>query len=129
MATEVLPDWLDQVPNISFLPEKELLSNFEAWALEHGWTVTDGSTLPHELRQRTDVLLENTEQNQRIRLAVLPKSRKGAGAIRLDANLRTLELLYRPKERHWRVEVGGIRIADDLMEKGWEWLVNLVYQD
>ena len=100
----VLPGWLDDVPKVDFAPEKALITQLETWAEADGWTVSDGSSLIPELRHRTDVLLERPERDQRLRLAVLNKSRRGAGAIRLDSSLlRTLELLYRPRQRRWRV--------------------------
>jgi len=48
----VLPNWLDQLPTVDFTPEKELLTELEKWAIENNWNVSDGSSLPFELRQR-----------------------------------------------------------------------------
>lgn len=125
----VLPGWLDQVPTVDYSPEKDLLINLETWAQQNGWVVSDGSNLQFGLRQRTDVVLERPNQGQRIRLAVLPKSRKGKGVIRVDAsNLRSVELLYQRKQPHWRVEAGGVRVEDDLLNRGWDWLIKLMFQ-
>ena len=125
----VLPEWLDQVPTVNFAPEKYLLTQIETWAETHGWMVSDGSQLPLELRQRTDVLLEQPDHDRRIRLAVLRKSRNGVGFIRVDSsNLRTVELLYQHKQPQWRVEAGGVRVEDDLLNRGWDWLIRLMFQ-
>ncbi|HLV81711.1 MAG TPA: hypothetical protein VKT32_15600 [Chthonomonadaceae bacterium] len=125
----VLPDWLDQVPSVDFAPEKDLLTRPETWAQENGWIVSDGSSLPSELRRRTDVLFQRTDREQAIRLAVLPKSRNGAGEIRLDASsLRTIELVYRRPQRQWRVAVSGVPIADDPSQVGWDGLVDLMFR-
>src|SRR5580692_8082008 len=102
----VLPGWLDQVPRIDFTPEKSILTQLETWAEEHGWTVSDGGSLPEALRDRTDVLLEHPDGEKRIRVAVLQKSRSGMGLIRLDSSIiRTVELAYIRKLKRWRVEV------------------------
>lgn len=125
----VLPAWLDQTPTVNFAPKKELLTQLEIWAQGDGWTVSDGSSLPSELRQRTDVVLERPDPNQRMRLAVLRKSRNGVGIIRVDASsLRTVELLYQRRQPHWRVEAAGVRVEDDLLKRGWLWLVKLMFQ-
>jgi hypothetical protein len=125
----VLPGWLDQVPTVDYSPEKDLLRELERWAQQNGWNVSDGSKLSIELRQRTDVLLERPSYDQRLRVAVLPKSRSGKGTIRVDAsNLRTVELLYQRKQPHWRVEAGGVRVEDDLLRRGWDWLIKLMFQ-
>jgi|GEM_PF-6097480 len=125
----VLPNWLDQLPTVDFTPEKELLTELEKWAIENNWNVSDGSSLPFELRQRTDVLLNKPQHEQTIRLAVLRKSRNGVGVIRVDSsNLRTVELLYQRRQPHWRVEAGGVRVEDDLRNRGWSWLINLMFQ-
>jgi len=125
----VLPAWLDQAPKLSFEPEKELLTQIELWAAENGWIVSDGSSLPSPLRQRTDVLLEQPERQRRVRLAVLRKSRNGVGYIRMDSSdLLTVELLYQRKQPHWRVEAGGGRVEDDLLKRGWTWLFKLIFQ-
>ena len=125
----VLPAWLDQEPKVDFTPEKNLLIALETWAEQNGWTVSDGSTLPGALQQRTDVLLEQPSKDRRIRLAVLRKNRNSTGRIRVDAsNLRTVELLYKAKAPHWRVEASDIRVEDDLLNRGWKWLFNLMFQ-
>ena len=125
----VMPAWLDQVPTIDYTPEKELLSDFESWAEANGWSITDGSKLPLELRQRTDVLLERPGDNQRLRLAILHKSRNNAGAVRVDASsLRTIVLEYDSRRLRWRVEAAGVRVDDDLTARGWGWLVDLLFR-
>lgn len=125
----VLPNWLDQSPKVNYTSEKDMLSQFQTWAEDNGWVVSDGSKLPIALRQRTDVLLEQPDQNQRIRLAVLRKSRSNVGRIRVDSsNLRTVELIYQRKQPNWRVEAGGVRVEDDLINRGWAWLINLMTQ-
>ena len=117
----VAPGWLDQVPNLDFGHEKELLTAFETWAEANGWIVSDGESLPEELQKRTDVLLEypsddKRRDSKRLRLAVLRKSRSSGGVICVDAsNLRTVELLFQRKMPHWRVEAAGVRVEDDLL--------------
>ena len=123
----VLPGWLDQVPEIDFTREKEMLTQLEAWAVQKGWAVTDGAGLPSGLRERTDVLLTHPDGEKRIRVAVLQKNRSSSGYIRLDAsNLRTLELEFRRK--HWRVLAGAVPIEDDIVTRGWDWLVKLMFR-
>ena len=125
----VVPAWLDDVPKIDYTPEKQLLADFESWATANGWVVTDGSSLPIELRRRTDVVFEKPDTNQRLRLAVLRKSRSNAGSIRVDSSdLLTVVLIYQRKRPHWGVEAGGIRFENDLEARGWDWLVNLLFQ-
>ncbi len=125
----VLPEWIDQAPTRDFEPEKEMLKRLELWAEEKGWNVSDGSSLPFELRQRTDVLLDDPKLNRSIRLAILQKSRNGVGAIRVDAsNLRTVELLYQSRPMQWRLEAGGVRVEEDLLNRGWDWLIKLLFQ-
>ncbi len=123
----VLPAWLDQMPNVSFEGEKALLEQLETWAQKDGWIVSDGDTLPQELRQRTDVLFEHPKSSDRIRLAVLVKSHNGAGSLRLDSSeFRTLELVYQPRKRRWRVIAGNVPIEDDLYNRDWNWLTHLL---
>src|SRR5689334_5596398 len=95
----VLPDWLDLVPGVDFAPEKEILADFEGWALREGWNVSKGEKLPVELQRRTDVLLEQPSKGWGLRIAILPKPKKTKqGAIRIDAStLRTLELTYQSR--------------------------------
>ena len=129
----VLPAWLEQTPGVDYSPEIDLLIQFETWAQANGWTVSDGSSLPSELRQQTDVLLEQRNDlfggTLIIQLAVLRKTRRSkGGAIRVDASsLRTVEFLYQRKQPHWRVEAGGVRVEDDLLKRGWGWLVHLLF--
>jgi hypothetical protein len=125
----VLPNWLDQVPGIDFSPEKELLRDLETWAATNGWQISDGRELPHELRKRTDVLLDDPVKHRRLRVAVLPKSSNNSGSIRLDAsNLRTLELVYQPTKRRWRLEVGSVPLTDDILQQGWSWFTDLAFK-
>ena len=125
----VMPAWLDQMPAIDYTPEKELLSELEAWAQVNGWSITDGSTLPLELRRRTDVLLERPDENRRIRLAILRKSRNNAGAVRVDASsLRTIVLEYESRRKRWRVEAAGVQVDEDLSARGWGWLIDLLFR-
>src|SRR2546423_8136544 len=106
----VLPGWIDQVQGVDFTPEKELLGDLEQWAAAKGWDVSDGSRLPSELRQRTDVLLSEPGNERYLRVAVLPKAKTGPGIIRIDAtgqqpfSHRIFELVYEPSRRRWRVE-------------------------
>ena len=130
----VVPAWLQQIPGVNYQPEIDLLTQFEEWAQENGWSVSDGSSLPPELCQQTDVLLEQRNNDQgvllSIRLAVLRKARgsKKGGAIRVDAStLRTVEFLYQRRQPQWRVEAGGVRVEDDLLKRGWDWLVHLLF--
>src|SRR5205823_8976328 len=85
LMTPVLPNWLDQVPGVDFTPEKELLRDLEQWAAKNGWEVSDGSDLPFELRQRADVLLSQPTNERYMRIAVLPKAKRGSGVVRIDA--------------------------------------------
>ena len=123
----IIPKWLDQIPGVDYSPEKQLLTELEDWAIEQGWNVSDGSSLPLELRQRTDVLMEEPEGKKRIRVAVLRKKGK-QGTIRLDAStFRTLELVYRPHARKWRLEVSSVPIAEDIQQKGWNYVADLAF--
>jgi hypothetical protein len=125
----VIPAWLNQIPNVDFGPERQMLMQLETWATENNWTVSDGSSLPSEFRQRTDVLFERPEKEQSIRAAVLQKSRSSSGVIRLDSStFRTLELVYRPRQKRWRVEAGSIPIEDDVSKRGWRWLTDLLFK-
>ncbi len=125
----VLPEWIDQAPKMDFEPEKEMFKTLESWAEEKGWNVSDGNSLPLELRQRTDVLLDDPKLNRSIRLAILQKSRNGAGAIRADAsNLRTVELLYQSRTKKWRLEAGGVLVENDLRNRNGDWLIKLLFQ-
>ena len=125
----VLPDWLDQAPTINFEPEKAMLTQIENWAQQNGWTVSDGHSLPLAIRQRTDVLLERPDLDQRVRIAVLRKSKRGVGVIRLDAStLRTLELVFQPKKKFWRVEIEGVPLDDRLLENGLDPLFTMMFR-
>lgn len=125
----VIPSWLDQVHNLDFSPEKILLGKIEEWALLNGWKVSDGKSLPLDLSQRTDVLLEKKELNRRIRIAVLQKSDNSSGAIRMDSSdLLTLELVYQSDNGKWSVEAGGVRFEHDLLARSFEWLFGLLFQ-
>ncbi len=125
----VLPEWIDQAPKMDFEPEKEMLKTLELWAEAKGWSVSDGNSLPLELRQRTDVLLDDPKLNRSIRLAILRKSRNGVGAIRAGAsNLRTVELLYQSRTKKWRLEAGGALVENDLRNRNGDWLIKLLFQ-
>ena len=127
-ATPVLPDWIDQAA-VNYTPEKELVAEVEKMAELNGWAFSNGESLPSELRLRTDVLFEQSGSKRGIRLSILPKSRKDTGVIRLDAsNLRTVELVYQPKKRCWRVEAGGVFIDDDLLNHDWDWLIARLFR-
>src|SRR5437764_10689389 len=103
MTIPVLPKWLDEVQGIDFTPEKELLSDLERWASENGWEVSDGSSLPSELSRRTDVLISQPGKERYLRIAVLPKAKRGQSMIRVDAaghrpfSHRIFELVYHPR--------------------------------
>ncbi|MFN3649299.1 MAG: hypothetical protein ACK47B_06925 [Armatimonadota bacterium] len=130
----VFPDWIDQVQGVDFTPEKGLLSELEQWAAERGWEVSDGSSLPSELRQRTDVLLSRPGEGRYFRISVLPKSRGSSGQIRLDATShepfshRIFELIYQSNKKRWRVEVSTVPLADDIRQVGWDWLEDLAFR-
>ena len=127
-TTLLLPDWLDHA-QVNYEPEKELVTEVEKMAQQNGWTVSNGERLPFELRERTDVLFEQPTLKRHVRLSILPKSRKGIGMIRLDAsNLRTVELVYQPKKKRWRVEAGGVFIEEDLLMHDWEWLIERLFK-
>jgi hypothetical protein len=129
----VMPNWIDEVQGVDFTPEKRLLHDLEQWASQHGWEVSDGSSLPSELRQRTDVLLSRPDQKRYLRIAVLPKSRGSSGRVRIDAinhhpfSHRIFELLYQPKGQRWRVEVATVPLSNDIQEEGWDWLAKLAF--
>src|SRR5947209_14086444 len=82
--TAVLPSWIDKVEGVDFTPEKELLRDLEQWATQRGWQVSDGSDLPSELQRRTDVLLSQSGKERYMRIAVLPKTKRGTGVVRID---------------------------------------------
>lgn len=125
----VLPNWLDQVQGVDFTPEKKMLSELEAWAAADGWEVSNGSSLPSELRQRTDVLLTQPERRQHMRIAVLPKSKRGSGSIRIDSSShRVFDLVYLPRKKSWRVETASVPLSDDLRKQGWNWLTQLAFR-
>jgi hypothetical protein len=125
----VLPNWLDQVQGVDFTPEKEMLSELEHWASADGWEVSDGRSLSFELRQRTDVLIDQPKSRRRLRVAVLSKSKGSPGAIRIDASThRIFELVYQPKNRRWRVETAAVPLSDDLQKEGWAWFTNLAFR-
>lgn len=130
----VIPDWIDQVQGVDFTPEKELLLDLERWAVAKGWTVSNGSDLPSELRQRTDVLLAAPDGQRYLRIAVLPKTRRAPGVVRIDATShrgfshRIFELVYQPPQNRWLVEAATIPLSDDLRTEGWDWLENLAFR-
>jgi hypothetical protein len=125
----LLPDWLDQVEGVDFTPEKEILSDLEQWASADGWEVSDGSALPSEFRKRTDVLLDEPNKKRQLRIAVLPKAKRGPGMIRIDASShRIFELVYQPRKQRWRVETAAVPLSDDLREQGWTWLTQLAFR-
>src|SRR5690348_5235974 len=124
----VLPGWIDQVPGIDFTPEKELLHELEQWFAGRGWEVSDGSDLPSDLRQRTDVLLSQPGKERYMRIAVLPKTKRGSGVVRVDAvgdrpfSHRIFELVYQPRHKRWRLEAATIPLSDDIQKEGWDLL-------
>lgn len=125
----VLPQWLDQVQGVDFGPEKELLSDLETWASGNGWEVSDGSNLSSELRRRTDVLLNQPAKKRYLRIAVLDKTKRGPGVVRIDAsNHRIFELVYQPKTRRWRVETATVPLSDDVEKVDWSWLTELAFR-
>ncbi len=127
----VIPEWLDETSKIKYENEKSMLEAIELYAQDDGWKVSDGSDLSPFMRQRTDVLLEDTKEESSLRLAVLVKSSNNRGMIRVDASyLLTVVLVYQGKKPIWRVEAAGIRVLDNFMmdSAGWKWLVNLLFQ-
>jgi hypothetical protein len=130
----VLPSWLDQVPGVDFTPEKDLLRDLEQWAAERGWEVSNGGDLPSELERRTDVLLSQPRKQRHMRIAVLPKTRRGSGLIHIDAvsyqpfSDRIFELVYQPRRKRWRVEVATVPLSDDISKEGWDWLADLAFR-
>jgi len=125
----VLPAWLEQNTEADFGPEKQMLTEIEQWAERDGWTVSDGRQLPYELRARTDVLLEKPAQDKRVRLAVLMKSPKGKGEIRLDSSdFVTLELIHHYKERQWSAEVGNVILKDVVDPQDISWLFGKLFR-
>ena len=131
--TVVLPEWVDQLKGVDFTAEKELLRDLEQWAVQHGWEVSDGSSLQEDLRRRTDVLLSQNEGKRYLRIAVLPKSKGGVGRIRMEAIdydpfiHRTFDLIYQRRYRRWRVEVATVPLSNDLGNDGWDWLAKLAF--
>lgn len=130
----ILPGWIDQVHGVDFTPEKELLRDLESWAEARGWEVSDGSGLTSDLRQRTDVLLSQPAAERYLRVAVLPKSKRGSGGVRIDAishqpfSHRIFDLVYQPRRRRWRVEVATVPLSDDIRNQGWDWLADLAFR-
>jgi len=124
----IIPAWLDQAQGVDYTPEKQILTNLETWAFEKGWEVTNGSTLPFDLSQRTDVMLKKPNSDRRIRVAILRK-KGNRGSIRLDtSNLRTFELVYRPRAKKWRLEVSAVPLAEDMQAWGWDRLADLAFK-
>ena len=125
----MLPQRLDENQGVDFTLEKALLVDFEDWAAVHGWSVSDGSQLPHELSQKTDVLLDQ-QQGKRVRIAVLPKSKGSPGTIRVDAtpSFRSFELVYQPRKKRWRVEVAAVPVIDDIAQEGWDRLEDFAFR-
>jgi hypothetical protein len=130
----VLPEWLDQVPGVDFTPEKELLTHLEEWASQNDWEVSDGSSLLRELSRRTDLLLSQADQERHMRVAVLPKERRGPGRIRIDATSdrvfshRIFDLVHVPKQGRWRVELATLPLIEDIRKEGWDRLVELAFR-
>ena len=123
----VIPSWLDQVSGIDFSQEKALLGNLEKWASGHGWTVTDGEELSHELRARTDVLIR--KNGDRVRVGVMPKNRSDQGMVTLEAStLRTADLVFQAKKGKWRVEIGAAPVEDDVESAGYGRLFSLLFK-
>ena len=129
MTNFVLPEWIDQVRDVDFEPEKNLLTDMETWARNNGWEVNDGRSLSLELRRRTDILLVQPQRKRHLRIAVLPKTKKGPGVIRMDAsNHRVFELIYQPRTRLWRVETAAVPLSEASEKVDWAWLFNLAFR-
>lgn len=125
----VIPQWLDQVEGVDFTPEKEILGKLEQWAVLDGWNVSDASSLSSELRQRTDVLIKDPQNENQMRIAVLPKAKRSPGSIRIDASTyRIFELFYQPQKKRWRVETAAVPLSYDLEEAGWSWLKDFAFR-
>jgi hypothetical protein len=130
----VLPGWIDEVQGVDFTPEKELLIDLESWARDHGWEVSNGSTLPSELRQRTDVLIFRPNEERYLRVSVLPKSKGGSGRIRIDATKhqpfshRVFDLVYQPRSQRWLVELAATPLIDDIRRQGWHLLEDFAFR-
>jgi hypothetical protein len=106
-----------------------VLLTLERWAREDGWQVSNGESLPSELRTRTDVLLKEPLGPRYMRIAILPKAKGGSGALRIDASThRIFELLYQRKRRRWRVETATLPLADDLQQLGWSGLKDFAFR-
>ena len=124
----VQPAWLDQIQGVDFEPEKKMLGDIQRWATDNGWVASDGSKLQFGLAAHTDVLLEKSHEDRRVRLAVLRKSNSGDGEIRLDSSeFTTIELIYLPDTKRWRAEVGNVTLQKDFNYEDIPWLFGKLF--
>jgi hypothetical protein len=127
--TPIIPDWLDQVKGVDFAPEKALLNSLETWDAGQNWDISDGHELSQALRERTDVLIQNSKTGDRVRVTVFPKHRDERGSIRLDSStIRTVELCSQPKTQKWRIEIGAAPIEDDVQAAGYQRVFDLLFK-
>jgi hypothetical protein len=122
-----LPKWLDQVPNIDFSREKQVLEDIVDWSCSLGWTPVDPEGMEFSARSATDVALAKGEEL--IRIAVEPKSRTSQGSIRIQAVpfFRDAFLVWHPTRRKWQIELGSVPIDRTWDRSSFEWLMERLF--
>ena len=123
-----LPNWLDQVPNLSFEREKTLLTQIAAWAEALHWHQTPVAEMAFSEQQKTDMLLAS-DDFRKLRIAVLPKNRDSQGAIRIQAipTITEAEYRWKTRKRKWEVEVGGVPMDRYNDEPTFKWLIGRLF--
>ncbi len=123
-----LPDWLDQVPNLSFEREKALLNQILVWAHDLEWERADTAGMDFSERNPTDLVLSNGHE-QWLRFAVLPKNRTSQGAIRIQAvpTFKEAEYRWKPQRRKWEVEIGGVPMDRFDDADSFRWLLGRLF--
>lgn len=118
-----LPNWLDQVPNLDFGKEKELLQQLLAWLEHEGWQRVNVNDLDQQDRQQTDLAF--SRGGEHLRLAVMPKQRSSTASVRVQAlpGYESALLVQRENSPDWGIEVGGLLIEDRLTEERFHWLL------
>lgn len=123
-----LPNWLDQVSNISFEREKELLHKLIDWLIQLEWSQASGG-MDFSERQQADLVFTKDQPERKIRVAVLPKSKSSQGALRIQAipTFSEAEYRWRHSKRRWEIEIGGVPMDryDDF--ESFEWLLERLF--